>query len=66
MLPVRAPSTIAMPLDEFISEVVGLIESQPDAKEIQVENVKFLRYGEARGDYDEVVAAINQHDPHGK
>jgi len=28
--------------------------------------VKFLRYGEARGDYDQVVAALNTADPHGK
>jgi uncharacterized oxidoreductase len=32
---------------------------QPDAKEIQAERVKFLRYGEARVDYDRVVAALN-------
>ncbi|QTE30100.1 SDR family oxidoreductase [Pengzhenrongella sicca] len=62
LLPGQRDSAIAMPLDEFISEVITLIESQPDAKEIQVENVKFLRYGEARGDYDQVVAAINLHD----
>ena len=36
-----------------------------DAREIQVERVKFLRYGEARGDYDQVVAALNATDPHG-
>jgi len=66
LMPGQRDSAVAMPLDDFVSEVVGLIESQPDATEIQVENVKFLRYGEARGDYDEVVAAINQHDPHGK
>jgi short-subunit dehydrogenase involved in D-alanine esterification of teichoic acids len=55
-----------MPLDSFISEAVGLLETQPDTKEIQVERVKFLRYGEARGDYDQVVAALNHADPHGK
>lgn len=66
LLPGQRDNPIAMPLDEFVAEVVGLIESQPDAKEIQVENVKFLRYGEARGDYDQVVAALNRHDPHGR
>jgi uncharacterized oxidoreductase len=30
------------------------------------EQVKFLRYGEARGDYDQVVATLNASDPHGK
>lgn len=56
----------AMPLDEFISEAVALLAAQPEAKEIQVERVKFLRYGDARGDYDQVVAALNASDPHGK
>jgi hypothetical protein len=26
--------------------------------------VKFLRSGEARGDYDQVVATVNDRDPH--
>lgn len=66
LLPGQRESAFAMPLDTFVEEVVGLIEAQPDATEIQVERVKFLRYGEARGDYDQVVAALNQADPHGK
>ena len=47
------------------TEVMTLLETRPDATEIQVERVKFLRYGEARGDYDQVVATLNQTDPHG-
>jgi short-subunit dehydrogenase involved in D-alanine esterification of teichoic acids len=66
LMPGQESNEQAMPLDEFISEAVGLLASQPDAKEIQVERVKFLRYGEARGDYDQVVATLNASDPHGK
>ncbi|SCL59777.1 SDR family oxidoreductase [Micromonospora chersina] len=66
LMPGQETSEFAMPLDEFVSEVVALIEAQPDAREIQVERVKFLRYGEARGDYDQVVATLNAADPHGK
>ena len=66
LMPGQETNEQAMPLDEFISEAVGLLESQPGAKEIQVERVKFLRYGEARGDYDQVVATLNASDPHGK
>jgi len=65
LLPGQEDNEVAMPLDEFISEAAGLLASQPDAREIQVERVKFLRYGEARGDYDQVVAALNATDPHG-
>ncbi|MEU5741257.1 SDR family oxidoreductase [Streptomyces tendae] len=66
LLPGQEDNELAMPLDEFIAEVVDLIEARPDAEEIQVERVKYLRYGEARGDYDEVVRTLNQSDPHGE
>ncbi len=66
LMPGQETSEVAMPLDEFVDEVVSLLESQPDAHEIQVERVKFLRYGEARGDYEKVVTALNATDPHGK
>jgi short-subunit dehydrogenase involved in D-alanine esterification of teichoic acids len=65
LLPGQEDSEFAMPLEEFVDEVVGLLETQPDAREILVERVKFLRYGEARGDYDQVVATLNASDPHG-
>jgi short-subunit dehydrogenase involved in D-alanine esterification of teichoic acids len=66
LLPGQADNDHAMPLDAYVAEVMSIIEGQPDAREIQVERVKFLRYGEARGDYDQVVAALNGSDPHGK
>ncbi|MCV7343637.1 SDR family oxidoreductase [Mycolicibacterium rhodesiae] len=66
LLPGQEESEFAMPLDEFVSEVVDLLQTQPDAHEILVERVKFLRYGEARGDYDDVVATLNAADPNGK
>jgi uncharacterized oxidoreductase len=66
LMPGQESSEVAMPLDEFIAEAMELLKAEPDAKEIQVERVKFLRYGEARGDYDQVVAVLNNSDPHGK
>jgi uncharacterized oxidoreductase len=66
LMPGQSENTAAMPLDEFLDEVMQLLENDPDGKEIQVERVKFLRYGEARGDQDKVIAALNTSDPHGK
>jgi short-subunit dehydrogenase involved in D-alanine esterification of teichoic acids len=66
LMPGQRDNEAAMPLDEFITELMELLESRPDAKEIQVERVKFLRYGEVRGDYDQVVAVLNSSDPHGR
>jgi short-subunit dehydrogenase involved in D-alanine esterification of teichoic acids len=64
LIPGQRDSSFAMPLDQFVTEVVDILEKDPDAKEILVEQVKFLRYGEARGDYDKVVATLNAADPH--
>ena len=66
LLPGQEDNEVAMPLGEFIAEVAALLEAEPGAKEIQVERVKALRYCEARGDYDQVVAMLNGSDPHGK
>jgi len=65
LMPGHEENPTAMPLDEYIAEVMDLIENRPDADEIQVERVKFLRYGEARGDYAQVVDVLNRTDPHG-
>ena len=67
LMPGQAESDFAMPLDAFVDEVLRILKTQPDdATEIQVENVKFLRYGEARGDYQQVVEMLNRSDPHGR
>ena len=49
----------AMPLEEFLSAAVSLLQSEPDAKEIIVDQVKFLRYAEATGSYDRVLAMLS-------
>jgi short-subunit dehydrogenase involved in D-alanine esterification of teichoic acids len=66
LMPGQRESAFAMPLDEFVTEVVDLLRARPAAHEVLVERVKFLRYGEARGDYDEVVRVLNAADPHGR
>ena len=66
IVPGQEQSDFAMPLDDYVDEVIQILDTQADdATEIQVENVKFLRYGEARGDYQQVVATLNRSDPHG-
>jgi uncharacterized oxidoreductase len=51
----------AMPLDDFLNEVMTLIENDPGAEEILVERVKFLRFAEAEGRFDEVLAQLSSH-----
>lgn len=63
LLPGQRESSFAMPLDDFIAEVMQILQSDPGGKEIQVERVKFLRYSEVRGEYDDVVRSLNESDP---
>lgn len=62
LMPGHAEDPHAMPLSDYIDETMTLLETQPEASEIQVERVKFLRYGEARGDQAQVIAALNSTD----
>ena len=48
-----------LPLDDFADEVMTLLETRPEAGEILVEAVKFLRFSETEGRYDAAVAAVN-------
>lgn len=59
LTPGHAEDPHAQPLDEYIAETMSLIETQPEATEIQVERVGFLRHAEVRGDYPQVVATVN-------
>jgi short-subunit dehydrogenase involved in D-alanine esterification of teichoic acids len=48
-----------LPLDAYVDEVMVLLETEPDAREILVEAVKFLRFAEMEDRYDNAVAALN-------
>lgn len=51
----------AMPLQAYLDETMSLLETVPDADEIVVDNVKFLRDAETNGSYDHVLALLAGH-----
>lgn len=55
----QAIDPAAMPLADFISEVMTILETQPEAPEVIVERCKPLRFAEARGSFAQVFAALN-------
>ena len=57
--PHQAVDPAAMPLAEFISEVMTILETQPEANEVIVERCKPLRHAEANGQFAQVFAALN-------
>ncbi|PPF79637.1 oxidoreductase [Subtercola sp. Z020] len=58
LMPGQESSENAQPLDEFLTEVMDLLESQPEAQEILVERVKLLRFAEVNGTYDQVLGML--------
>jgi uncharacterized oxidoreductase len=50
----------AMPLDEFLDEVMGILEGQPEVEEVLVQRVRFLRDAEAEGRHADVLAMLAQ------
>ncbi|PWH05496.1 oxidoreductase [Brachybacterium endophyticum] len=59
LMPGQAESERAMGLDAFADEVMDILETDPEPREIQVETVKVLRYAEIRGEYPQVIEALN-------
>ncbi len=55
------PDPTWMPLEEYLDESVQLFTDQPEAREILVERVKFLRNSELENRYDATFAALNTH-----
>jgi uncharacterized oxidoreductase len=49
----------AMPLGEFIAEVMQILKAQPEVTEICVERVKGLRFAAVSGQYDAVFNGLN-------
>lgn len=51
----------AMPLEDFLSEAVTLLRTRPQAKEILVDSVKFLRNAPVDGTYEDVLAMLSSY-----
>jgi uncharacterized oxidoreductase len=57
--PEQATDPRAMPLAEFIAEVMDILTTQQDAKEVIVKQVEFLRYAAETGNFDRAIGMIN-------
>lgn len=49
-----------MPLDDFISETMTLLHTDPDADEIVVEQARSFRFAERDGSYDKIYSTLNR------
>ena len=54
-----AEDPTAMPLEEFLDEVMTILTEQPDVQQVLVERVRMLRFAEVDGHYREVLARLS-------
>jgi uncharacterized oxidoreductase len=48
----------AMPVDDYLDEVMTILSTRPDEKQVMVERVKMLRYAEVNGTYDQILQML--------
>ncbi|SFE50154.1 SDR family oxidoreductase [Blastococcus tunisiensis] len=51
-------ATHAMPLADYVAESFDILQSEPDVEEVLVDRVRFLRFAEIDGRYDDVLAQL--------
>jgi uncharacterized oxidoreductase len=49
-----------MPLQAYVDESMQILTTQPDASEIIVDRVKFLRFASEGGQFENVFNTLNQ------
>ena len=59
LMPGQENDENAMPLEEYLDEVMALLDAQPAAQEIVVERAQFFRRAEAEGRYDDTLAMLS-------
>ena len=55
----RGMNPNAMPLDEYIAEIIAILKNSPDTAEVVSERAKAMRFAE-RGDYDAFFVSFNE------
>jgi uncharacterized oxidoreductase len=59
LTPGRTPNERMMPLPDYIEQTMQILKRQPTPSEICVENVNFLRFAEAKGDFDKALERLS-------
>lgn len=59
LMPGQAANPRAMPLNEFISETMALLQNRPSPAEILVDRVNFQRRAEAEGRFEQAFNMVN-------
>lgn len=61
LMPGQAEAGDALPLEDFLDEVMGILQARPEDEEILVQDVHGLRFAERDGRHDEMLALLSGH-----
>jgi uncharacterized oxidoreductase len=59
LMPGQEDAGDAMPLDDFLDEVMGILQARPEDEEILVQDVHGLRFAERDGRHEEMLALLS-------
>lgn len=59
LMPGHRHDESAMPLEDYLTETFGILQREPDVEEVLVDRVRFLRFAEVEGRYDDVLALLS-------
>jgi uncharacterized oxidoreductase len=59
LTPGRSPNERMMSLADYIQQTMQILKTQPTPSEICVENVKFLRFAEANGNFEKALQGLS-------
>lgn len=59
LMPGHRDDERAMPLEDYLSEAFEILRTQPDVEEVLVDRVRFLRFAEVEGRYDDVLTLLS-------
>ncbi|MEV6410815.1 SDR family NAD(P)-dependent oxidoreductase [Kribbella sp. NPDC051718] len=61
LMPGQETADHAQPLDEYLTDTIDILLTEPDVTEVVIDRVKFLRNAEPEGRLPETIAALNSH-----
>lgn len=59
LMPGHRDDEQAMPLEDYLTEAFEILRTQPDVEEVLVDRVRFLRFAEVEGRYDDVLTLLS-------
>jgi uncharacterized oxidoreductase len=61
LMPGQRTAEHAQPLDDYLTDTIDILLTEPDVTEVVIDRVKFLRNAEPEGRLPETITALNSH-----